>query len=314
MAMLSPGLALFLYGVSSIPEEGTITAPKVWVTMLIGGLLVIGFIFYSFKPVHPLLDLRLFKNYNLAISTFTMFMFAAAFFGGLLLVPTYFQQVRGESPLDAGLLVAPQGIGAMITMPIAGSLADKIPVGRIVPVGLVLIVAGMFTLTQVEADTSYALLIAVLFVMGLGMGATMMPLMTSALRTLKHAEVARGSTLLNITQQIASSVGVAVISVVLTNQYKDSKAITAAQGLQEAERNGVQPPAGLQEIAASFGDKFEAIVKSDMASAFGTSFLVAAILCTITLIASLFLPRKYEVSHLLDDDEGAGDAPPVVLH
>ena len=212
MAMLSPGLALFLYGVSSIPSEGTITAPKVWVTMLIGGLLVIGFVFYSFKPLHPLLDLRLFKNYNLAISTFTMFMFAAAFFGGLLLVPTYFQQVRGESPLDAGLLVAPQGIGAMITMPIAGALADKIPVGRIVPVGLFVIVIAMFTLTQIEADTSYALLIAVLFVMGLGMGGTMMPLMTSALRTLKHAEVARGSTLLNITQQIASSVGVAVIS------------------------------------------------------------------------------------------------------
>ena len=58
-----------------------------------------------------------------------MFLFAAAFFGGLLLVPTYFQQVRGESTLDAGLLMAPQGIGAMITMPIAGALVDKIPVG-----------------------------------------------------------------------------------------------------------------------------------------------------------------------------------------
>ena len=56
-----------------------------------------------------------------------MFLFAAAFFGGLLLVPTYFQEVRGESTLQAGLLVAPQGIGAMITMPIAGSLVDKHP-------------------------------------------------------------------------------------------------------------------------------------------------------------------------------------------
>ena len=56
-----------------------------------------------------------------------MFLFAAAFFGGLLLVPTYFQQIRGESTLHAGLLVAPQGIGAMLTMPIAGALADKHP-------------------------------------------------------------------------------------------------------------------------------------------------------------------------------------------
>ena len=50
-----------------------------------------------------------------------MFLFAAAFFGGLLLVPTYFQQVRGESALQAGWLMAVQGLGAMITMPIAGA-------------------------------------------------------------------------------------------------------------------------------------------------------------------------------------------------
>ena len=58
--------------------------------------------------------------------------------------------------------------------------------------------------------------------MGLGMGGTMMPMITSALRTLTDHEVARGSTLLNITQQIASSVGVAVISVMLTSQLNAS--------------------------------------------------------------------------------------------
>ena len=56
-----------------------------------------------------------------------MFLFAAAFFGALLLVPTYFQEIRGESTLGAGLLVAPQGIGAMITMPIAGDLGRQVP-------------------------------------------------------------------------------------------------------------------------------------------------------------------------------------------
>ena len=130
----------------------------------------------------------------------------------------------------AGLLVAPQGIGAMITMPIAGALVDKFPVGRIVPFGIVAIAIGMFGLTQIEADTPYGLLMGLLFVMGLGMGATMMPLFTTALKTLKNQEVARGSTLLNITQQIASSVGVAVISVVLTNQLQQSAARHARDG------------------------------------------------------------------------------------
>src|SRR5690348_17992293 len=175
MALMSPGLALFLFGVSSIPTEGSASAPRVWVSMLLGAALMVAFVFHSFRPEHPLLDLRLFKNRNLTVTIITMFLFAAAFFGGLLLVPTYLQEVRGESTLHAGLLVAPQGIGAMLTMPLAGFLVDRIPVGRIVPVGMVLIAIGMLCLTQIQADTSYSALIAVLFVMGLGMGGTMMP-------------------------------------------------------------------------------------------------------------------------------------------
>ena len=206
--------------------------------MLVGVGLMAAFVWHAFRPEHPLLDLRLFKNRNLTVTTITMFLFAAAFFGGLLLVPTYFQEVRGESTLAAGLLVAPQGIGAMITMPIAGTLVDKFPVGRIVPFGLALITIGMFGFTQIEANTSYTLLLGLLFIMGLGMGGTMMPLFTTALRTLKNHEVARGSTLLNITQQIASSVGVAVISVVLTNHLKDAPLAHAGDRRPAGSRGG----------------------------------------------------------------------------
>jgi hypothetical protein len=88
----------------------------VLVSALIGLALVATFVLYSFKPKHPLLDLRPFRNRSLAVSIITMFLFAVAFFGGLLLVPTYFQQIRGESVLRARLLAAPQGIGAMLTL------------------------------------------------------------------------------------------------------------------------------------------------------------------------------------------------------
>ena len=125
--MMSPGLALFLYGISTIPAEGKVGTPKVLIPALIGLALVVAFVLYSFKPKHPLLDLRLFRNRNLAISLLTMFLFAVAFFGGLLLVPTYFQQIRGEYVLHAGLLVAPQATGAMLTMPIAGTLLRQDP-------------------------------------------------------------------------------------------------------------------------------------------------------------------------------------------
>ncbi|MFI5428964.1 DHA2 family efflux MFS transporter permease subunit [Aeromicrobium sp. UC242_57] len=229
MILLSPGLALLLYGVSTIPEKGTLMAGKVLIPMLIGLALIIVFVFYSFKPKHPLLDLRLFKDRNLTASVITMFFFAAAFFGALLLVPTYFQQVNGDSVLKAGLLLAPQGIGAMVTMPIAGALTDKIPVGRIVPFGFLGILIGMFGLAQsTDPGTSNLTIMTWLFITGLGMGATMMPLFTSALKTLKPHDVARGSTLLNVTQQVASATGIATISVILTNAMKSGDVLAGS--------------------------------------------------------------------------------------
>ncbi|TQJ06128.1 DHA2 family efflux MFS transporter permease subunit [Kribbella jejuensis] len=300
VVLMSPGLALFLFGVSSLPAKGgDFGAPRVWVSMLIGVVLMGAFVLHSFRPEHPLLDLRLFRDRNLTISIITMFLFAAAFFGGLLLVPTYFQQIRGESTLHAGLLVAPQGLGAMLTMPIAGRLVDKVPVGRIVPFGIALIVIGMFGLTQISSTTSYGVIIVMLVVMGLGMGGTMMPLFTSALRTLSGAQVARGSTLLNISQQIASSCGVATMSVILTNHLNNSPVIPGTQnipglsgGLRETQAailTNTRPEnvAQLHLDPAAVG---RGLV--DAASSFAHTYWVAWSLVLLTLIPALMLPRK----------------------
>jgi MFS family permease len=188
----------------------------------------------------------------------------------------------------------------MLTMPIAGTLVDKIPVGRIVPFGLIAIVAGMFGMTQIEADTSKWTITILLFIMGLGMGGTMMPIFTTALKTLTHHEVARGSTLLNITQQIASSIGVAVMSVVLTNNLKDSPIALPAIASR-------QDPSLVDKLGGP-----EGVAKGlvDAAQAFAGTFWVAAVLVALTLIPASFLPRRREASHLLDEE----GVPPVVVH
>ncbi|PKW27394.1 DHA2 family efflux MFS transporter permease subunit [Phycicoccus duodecadis] len=330
LLMMSPGLALFLYGISSIPEQGGVGHPKVLIPGIVGLALIASFVVYSFRPAHPLLDFRLFRNRNLTVSVITMFIFAASFFGGLLLVPQFLQQVQGETPLSAGWLIAPQGLGAVLTMPIAGALVDRFPVGRIVPFGLLLITGGMFTLTQLQADSSHwGFLIPVLFVMGLGMGATMMPIMTSALKTLTHHEVARGTTLLNITQQIASSVGVAIFSVLLTNAFKDRPLVgQGGQYLQTVQTQGPEAarsalarlPLVGQFLAEQGGNAqaaagaLAARVADLAAQAYAHTFWFAAGFVTLTLVAAAFLPRKHEEAHLLDDADADEVAPPVLMH
>lgn len=281
MLLLSPGLALFLFGVSSIPETGTIASARVLVSAGIGLVLIVGFVFHALRKDHPLIDLHLFQNRQLTVAVLTTTMFIIAFMGAGLLFPSYFIQVRGESTLAAGLLLAPQGIGAMVTMPIAGRLVDKIGPGKIVLTGLPLIALGMFTFTQLSADSSYVLLLGSLFVMGLGMGCTMMPLMTAAMVTLKHEMIARGSTLMNIVQQTAGSIGTATMSVVLTNQLLDRP----EAGMAIASREN---PAIAEQVPPSLLDQgFNAA-----AEAFGNTFFVAFVLVLLTLIPAFFLPRR----------------------
>lgn len=315
MLMLSPGLAALLYGVSSIPEHGTVADVEVLAPALIGIALIGAFVFWSFRPEHPLLDLRLFADRNLTVAIITMFLFAGAFFGALLLVPTYFQQVEGDSVLKAGLLVAPQGIGAMLTMPIAGALTDKMPVGRIVPFGFVAILIGIFGVAQsTDPGTSNWQIMGWLFVTGLGMGATMMPLFTSALKTLKSHEVARGSTLLNVTQQVASATGIATISVVLTNAMKSGDVVPGTEqfdgGLTAAQiAAAANTPQG---SAMDFPAQIVAQGMQDLGEAFQSSYMVAFFVLLVTLIPVAFLPRKREKSHLLDDESGS--TAPVIMH
>jgi hypothetical protein len=116
---------------------------------------------------------------------------------------------------------------------------------------------------------------------------------------------------LNVTQQIASSVGVALMSVLLTNGFKSSDAVSAAQAANEAKEAGVPAPADAVEVMRSLGDQFQAVVQSDMAEAFANTYWVAWALVVLTIVPALFLPRKREVSHLLDDQE---DTAPVVVH
>ena len=299
MLLLSPGLALFLYGVSSIPgakeEHGTIWTTEVVTTSVIGLLLTAAFVPWALrkKNIHPLIDLRLFKIGKMTIAVIAMGLFAMAFFGASLLFTLYFQQLRGESALASGWLIAPQGFAAMLTMPLAGFLADKIGPGLVVLVGIVFDTVGMGMLAFTDEKTSYGYLITAFVVMGLGMGATMMPIFTAALATLTPQNTARGSTLLNITQQVFASAGTALFSVLLTDAFNDSKWIPIAGAVREAGDDPSKVAAVLQKFGLT-PDQLPGVVDKamhDMGQSYAFVFLVATILVGCCLIPAFFLPR-----------------------
>jgi MFS family permease len=254
---------------------------------------------HGLRTPDALIDLRLFANRVFTASSITLILVIIAVFGGMLLLPLYLQVVRGESAMDTGLLLAPQGLGAMLAMPIAGRLTDKTGVGRIVPVGLVIVALSFIGLTQLSAHTSYWLLSGELFLMGLGMGATMMPTFSGAMQTLRHAAIARASTTLNINQQVGASIGTAVLSVLLTHELTSRLGGGGGGGIGRS-----LPPAVRERLAPA------------MADAFGATFWYALALVAVAFVVALVLLPKQKPEPL--DEPGAeadaAQAPVLVAH
>jgi EmrB/QacA subfamily drug resistance transporter len=126
LALLSPGLAALIYGLAQSGSSGGFGHAKVLVPMFVGAIALACFVRHALRTRdEALIDLRLFKNRTFAVSSLTLTLVIISVFGGMLLLPLYLQAVRGESATSTGLLLAPQGFGAMLAMPIAGRLTDR---------------------------------------------------------------------------------------------------------------------------------------------------------------------------------------------
>jgi len=181
-------------------------------------------------------------------------------------------------------------------MPIAGQLTDRIGIGKIVLTGMVLIMTAVLALTQIAADTSYWTLSIVLFVFGMGMGSTMMPIMSGAMQTLRRAAVARASTTLNILQQVGASIGTAVLTVILTHELSN------------------RLPGGGGGIGSVPADA-RAQVAPLMADAWGATFWWALGLLVVAFAAAFLLPRTKPEPPVDEEDELLlEDAAPVLVH
>jgi EmrB/QacA subfamily drug resistance transporter len=296
--LLSPGLATFLFGVSSIPGRGTVADRHVLIPATIGLALIIAFVLHAwYRADHPLIDLRLFQNLVVMQANLTLLVFAVAFFGTGLLLPSYFQQVLHQTPMQSGVSMIPQGLGAMLTMPFAGAFMDRRGPGKSVLVGLTLIATGLGTFTIGVARQSEYLptLLAGLGIMGMGMGCTMMPLSGAAVQALAPHEIARGSTLISVNQQVGGSIGTALMSVILTNQFNRSENISAANKVaslqQSAARRGVPVDPSTMPRQALAPD-FAGNVLHDLSHAYTAVFMVAVVLMVVTLIPAAFLPKR----------------------
>jgi EmrB/QacA subfamily drug resistance transporter len=229
--LLSPSLVGILLGLSDSSEAGGFTRFDSLAPLLVGLALLVAFARHAVRRNDDaLVDVRLLTHRPLLSASVLTFLSGAALYGGMLLLPLYWQDVHGTNALRAGLLLAPQGLGALLSRRLAGGLTDRIGARYVALGGFAIVGLATVPFALASADTSEWWLMTVLVVRGFGLAAVMVPLTAGAFIGLRHDEIPHAGIITRVAQQLGGSFGAALLAVILDDalrRHTASAALTA---------------------------------------------------------------------------------------
>jgi EmrB/QacA subfamily drug resistance transporter len=231
LLLLSPGLVAIVYGLTRAATDAGFDAGTTIGSLTVGVVLLGWFVVHALRTAEPVVNLRLFRDRAFTLATILMFLAMIALIGSLLLLPLYYQQVHGFSPMRAGLLLAPQGIGSALSIVLAGRLTDRYGVRPIAVVGVLLLIVAVLGLTRLEAGTDQWTVAALAALAGAGFGAILVPAQVGVYSGLPGTAIPHATSAARVFQQLGGSFGVTILAVAL--QHNASGA-TGSAGLAHA--------------------------------------------------------------------------------
>jgi EmrB/QacA subfamily drug resistance transporter len=281
LALLTPGIAAIILGLSDAGSNAGFGHPGVIVPLVVGVALTAAFTGYALrlgrKHGQPLVDVSLLARRPVASASAVLFFSGFSLYGAMLLLPLYYQELRGFSALTAGLMLVPQGAGTLLSRGLAGRLTDKVGGRPIAVAGFVIVAAATVPFAFAGPHTNSWLLALWLVIRGFGLGAVTIPVMAIAFLGLNREQIADSSVVTRMVQQVGGSFGTAVLAVIL------SAAVTAHRG----------------DLATGF----------DIAFWWATGFSAVAVLLSCWLPGA---PRK--PAELPRDHDQAPVSPPEAVH
>ncbi len=294
------GFTALVYGISEAGSKSW-SDTTVLISLIAGGVILVAFVITELVVSDPVMDLRLFTNYTFTIANVLQWALGAFLFGSLFLLPFFLENLQGKTPLTAGEILIAQGLSAAVAVVVAGRLYNRVGPRTLATVGLILITVGTFGFTRLDVNTTGADLQPWLIIRGLGLGLTNLPLQTLALSVVNNRAMARASSLVNVTRQVFSALGVAALTTFLTQRVTAhvNDVTTAFQGapLTQAKNACVQQlaqtnPAGIQACVTTAAHQYVAQHAPHAAAlAFNDTFLLVMIACGVAAVLALFVGR-----------------------
>jgi EmrB/QacA subfamily drug resistance transporter len=257
-----PAVVAIVYGLSQPSSRGW-GSPETILPLAGGTVLLLVFYLYELRQEAPLIEMRVFRDAAFSAAMLVNFLIALALFGTVLLVPLFLQQVQGYGALDAGVVLAAQGVAAAVVMPIGGLLTDRFGARQVVPFGLALLTGATIWLATLTPDTPRWVVALMLAGRGAGMGLSIMQAMSSAYITLAPRLIARATSVSQVVNRIGSALGVAIVATILSDrivahlpQLPGGASAVAGSGLAKVHLPAAVKNVLLAQVAKGFDDTF----------------------------------------------------------
>lgn len=212
LVLITIGVLTLLNGMVHVRGE----SPAVgWALLACSATAVLGFIVHQRRGARPLMELRLFGHRAFAMGGVVAFTYGMALFGSTYLVPVFMQIALKLPPSQAGVVLLPAGLVLAVTIPLAGRLADKQPVSRIVAIGLLLLAASFFLMVSVGIASSLWWIVAWAIIGRIGLGFVLPSLNLGSMRGLPDELISQGASTINFMRQLGGAVGISLVGIVL---------------------------------------------------------------------------------------------------
>jgi EmrB/QacA subfamily drug resistance transporter len=189
------------------------------VGLAVAAALLVGFVWIERRHENPLVPLRIFANRSLAASDGTMLLLAAALFGVFFFCTLYLQQVLGYNALKSGVAFLPLTLTAIVASGLASRVVDRLTPKPVLVGGLLVATVGFALFTRLQVDGDYlGRVLPAMVVIGLGLGLSFVPITIAATSGVAAEDSGLASGLLNTTQQVGGSLGLAVLAAVSTSR------------------------------------------------------------------------------------------------
>ncbi len=199
----------------------------IWVLTLVAVMALGAFVIRELYAADPIVDLRVFLDRNFSVGTTMMTLVGLGLFSSMLLFALYTQKIMSYDAWTAGFVLAPGGVGNLMSLIVAGRLVARIDQRVMLAVGCLLNAAGAYIMSTLSLEMDYWTLAWPRFVQGLGMGFLFVPLTVMALATIPRDRVANATSCFNLVRNLGGSFGVALAATLLArrSQYHQANLV-----------------------------------------------------------------------------------------